>query len=137
MHSNDDAKLQSLIGITIQAIDKKDYALCVAASDHILQINPIHSQAIALKCVGLYNMKHYTQYLSNIEYIFENFNQQEIIEIKQIMYQYNIQPDIAHIQLMDELSKEIKREKFIENTIKGSIAIICVITILAFKYLLF
>lgn len=46
-----------------------------------------------------------------------NFDQKEVTTLENTMRQNNILPDTIHIQLMDELSKEIKRKQYVKNAI--------------------
>ncbi|WP_428569009.1 MAG: hypothetical protein ACP59X_10385 [Solidesulfovibrio sp. DCME] len=117
MCSKDSIRLQALISISLKAIDKKDYRLCIVASNHILKINPVHTQALTLKCIGLYQSGNYRLSLSNLKYMLNNFDQKEVTTLENTMRQNNILPDTIHIQLMDELSKEIKRKQYVKNAI--------------------
>lgn len=130
MHSKDSIKLRALNDISLQAIDKKDYKLCIVASDHILKINPVHSQALTLKYIGLYKLGYYTSSLCNFKHIINSFTQEEITASKKTMKQHNTPHDTIYIQLMDELVKKSKRVEFIKKLTKWCISIGIIATLI-------
>ncbi|MFP5258504.1 MAG: hypothetical protein ACLGQH_05740 [Acidobacteriota bacterium] len=136
MCSKDSIRLQALISISLKAIDKKDYRLCIVASNHILKINPVHTQALTLKCIGLYQSGNYRLSLLNLKYILNNFDPEEIKTFKDTMKLYNITPDTVYIQLMGELAKKIKMKEYTKNIIKYLATIVgVIITFFWIRYL--
>jgi len=137
MHSiNDDEKLQVLIDISLKAVENKNYEIGVIASDFVLQINPLHCQAITLKCIGLYQLGHYALAFIILKYMFNNFDKQETLAMKNLMNQYNLPDSIIHTQLMNDISKTIKRKKLVTNITKlGTITSYIVIILIAIRYL--
>ncbi|MEL7641529.1 MAG: hypothetical protein AAGU21_17990 [Solidesulfovibrio sp.] len=137
MHSiNDDEKLQALIDISLKAVENKNYEISVIASDFVLQINPLHCQAITLKCIGLYQLGHYSLALIILKYMFNNFDKQEIIAMKNLMNQYDLPSSIIHTQLMINISKTINRKKLIANITKlGTVSSCIVIILISIRYI--